>query len=378
MVRVKNICASRKLNIVEDIRQNGVAVMTLRELVDDFCLAQGNMREAGYPAQLRHGKWSWKELFRYTLWNIRKAVLNIDCRDHSIHLPKDCERIIAISVVDCYGKLHPLSFNSDWNTAKIRCMKVKCSCDNCGGENTLCAAIDSIKVTTETVVINGQDYTKTTWTRYDGSGAVQVQQKIPAWDVLTSAVVYNTLVETICNVETTTHGCIKATQANMDMLRSNCGCGNFLDQWNAWGYGWGDNRLNRELIPATYNYWGEWNRNAADPTIIHIFGNAIQGAHFGHNASQETQWRGGLRQVILDYQTNGETPETEILIPEYAVEAVQIGMVYRQKYLNPRINEGDKLMAKGAMRAAYRQVLAYLNPVIEEEVAKLQTNRRLW
>lgn len=364
---------------MQDLRQNGVAVMTLTDMVDDFCLAQGNLREAVYTASLRNAKWAWKDLFRTTLWNIRKAVLCVDCKDHSIRLPNDCERIISTSVVDCHGKLHPLSFNSDWNTAKITCMKVKCSCNNCGGQNTLCAAIDSINVTTEQITINGQSYPQTTWTRYDGSGAVQTQQKIPAWNVATNSVVFNTVVNTVCNVETTTNGCIKATQANMDMLRNNFGCGNFLDQWSAWGYGWGDNRLNQELILATYNYWGEWNYNAADRSIVHIFGNATQGnTHYGNTQDQENEWRNGLRQVILDYQTNGETPDTEILIPEYAVEAVEIGMVYRQKYLHPRINEGDKLAAKQAWRVSKRDVLAYLNPVIWEEVAKLQTNQRLW
>lgn len=364
---------------MESLRQDGIAVMTLVDMVDDFCLAQGNLREAVILASYRHARWSYKDYFRTTSWNIRKAVLCIDCKTGTIKLPDDCERPLAISVVDCHGKLHPLGFNSDWNTAKITCQKTGCSCGKCHGEGTLCGAIDSIKVVTETVIINDLPYTKTIWTRYDGSGAVQTQEKIPAWDVATSAVVYNTLVKTICNVETTENGCIKATQANMNTLRDNCGCGNFINEWNALGYNWGVYNLNRELIPAPYNYWGEWNFNAADGQIIHIFGNARQGVtHFNHNEVEENEWRSGLQQVILDYQTNGETPNTEILIPEYAVEAVQIGMVYRQKYLNPRMSEGDKREAKYAYRDAKVSVAKYLNPVLADNLAKLQTNVRLW
>lgn len=364
---------------MKNLREYGTAVMTLSDLVDDFCLAQNNMRETAILAQYRHARWSWKELFRTTLWNIRKAVLCVDCENHTIILPDDCEsnKIIAISVVDCYGKLHPLGFNSDWNTAKIKCTKVKCSCNSCGGEDSLCAAIDSISAVMETVVIRGTPYTKTTLTRCDAAGAVQTQETIPTWDESTGTVKDIVIIKTICNVEVTDKGCIKVTQPNMDLLRMYCGCGNFIDNWNSWGFGWGNNGLYRELIPAVYNYWGEWNYNAANPKIIHIFGTGRQ-QHFGNNDVQENEWRGSIRQVIVDYQTNGETPDTEILVPEYAVEAIEDGMFYRQKKLNPRASMGDREEARMAWERGKTSVAKYLNPMYMETIAKLQTNKRLW
>lgn len=361
---------------MKNLRQHGIAVMTLSDLVDDFCLAQGNMRESNYLQQVRNARWAWKELFRTTLWNIKKAVLCVDCEKHTIKLPDDCERVYNISVVDCRGKIHPLGFNSDWNTAQITCVKSKCSCNNCHGEDSLCAVIDSISAVVETVVIHGTNYTKTTLTRYDGSGAVQTQETIPVWDVDTDAVLYQTNVKTICNVEATTKGCIKATEANMSLLRDHCGCGNFLGDWNNLGQTWGNYNAYRELIPSPYNYYGEWNFNAADGQIVHIFGG--RNHHFNHNDEQESRWRSDVRQVIVEYLTNGETPDTEILVPEYAVECVQIGIVYRQKYLNMRVGEGDKVAAKMAWRAAKIDVAKYLNPMNMEVIAKLHTNARLW
>lgn len=359
---------------MENLRQYGFAVMPLSEVVDDFCLAQGNIRQAGYVAQLRHGRWSWKDMFRTTLWNIRMAVLSVDCKSNTITLPDDCERLVNISIVDCFGKRHPLGFNTDFNTAQITCLKPTCSC-GCKGENTLCAAIDSIKAVTETVVINGQNYTKTTLTRYDGSGSVQTQETIPAWDMEGGKVVYNTLVSTVCKVDTTESGCIKSTEGNMKLLRDHCGCGHFFDEWSALGFSWGGYNPFRQLMPAPYNYWGEFNFNAANPKIVHIFTSA---AHFGHTAEQEAEWRGNIRQVVVEYQTNGETPETEILIPEYAVEAIQIGMVYRQKYLHPKASAGEKQAARLEWNLAKVEVAKYLNPLNMEMVAKLQTNARLW
>lgn len=363
---------------MKNLRDHGVSVMTLSDVVDDFCLAQGNMRESLILAQYRHARWSWKELFRTALWSIRKAVLDVDCVSHTIRLPDDCEsnKVICLSVVDCHGKLHPLGFNTDWNTAKIKCAHTSCSCEACHGEDTLCGAIDSITAVTETVIIKGSPYTKTTYTRYSG-GAVQKEVIMPTYNALTTGIDYEKTITTICNVEVNERGCIKATQPNMDVLREYCGCGNFIDSWNSFGYGWGIDNAYKELIPTPTNYWGEWNFNAADEQIVHIFGHNYVN-HFGHNSEQENTWRGSIRQVILDYQTNGEAPETEILVPEYAVEAVQIGMVYRQKYLNPRIGEGDKMAAKQAWKAAKMDVVKYLNPINLNIIAALQTNPRRW
>jgi len=346
-------------------------------MVDDFCLAQGNMREALYMQQLRHAKWSWKDVYRGTIYDIKKTVLPIDCHNDTITLPNDCERVINLSVIDCRGILHPLGFNTALNTAEIRCLKSKCTCDICGGKDTLCGAIDSISATTVTVNIQGTDYTQTIYTKYAGDGIVQTQTTTPSWDTSTGTVIYNTTTETICNVETTDKGCIKATRPNMDLLRTRCGCGNFFSEWQNQGFFWENRNVYRELIPSAYNYWGEWNYNAADRQIIHIFG-GHERTHFGHTVEEEHEWRLSIRQIILSYQTNGEVPECEILVPEYAVEAVQIGMVYRQKYLNPRIGEGDKLNAKYAFRAAKQEVFKFLNPVRMEDITKMQTAPRPW
>lgn len=365
---------------MQTYRQFGVAAMTLSDVVDDFCLAQGNMKADRIAAQLRHGRWAWKQLFKTTLWEIRKAVIEVDCAAGTFVKPADCERLLSISVVDCFGKIHPLGFNSDRNTSSIRCPKIQCSCASCGGEGTLCSAIDAIQATTESVEINGTAYTKTTLTRYN-NGAVQRQITTPAWDVATSEVVYNTLVETICNVETTTEGCIKSTPHNAEILRTYCGCGLFLDQWTGMGYRWSSVGKFRELAAPAYNYWGEWNFNAADPNIVHVFGSnpSVFNLHFGNaDEEQERRWRSNIRQVIVDYQTNGEAPNTEILIPEYSVQAVQVGMLYQQKLYNPRVNVSEKKEYKGMFKAECMDVLKYLNPIHMEQVMDMQTRERKW
>jgi hypothetical protein len=362
---------------MEDLRIYGVSVKSASYVVDDFCLRQGNMRQSGIIQAYANLKWAWKDLFRYTLWDIKTAVLPVDCKHDTVHLPSDCERVINLSVVDKFGRLHPLGFNTDLNTTDIRCLKPKCSCKNCNGEDTLCSAIDAISATTSTVTIHDVAYTQTVLTRYNGSGAVQTQTTRPTWDEQQGKVVYDVIIETKCNLEVTDKGCIKITKPNMDLLRDNFGIGNFIDQWDAFGFSWGNQRAYRELIPTAKNYWGEWNYNTADREIIHIFGSEDR-RHFGHTEEQEHEWRNNIRQVILTYQTNGETPSQEIYIPDYAVLAVQIGMVYMQKMLSPKVNEEDKKAAKYAFSAEKNRVFKYLNPVRMEDVAKLQQAPHRW
>lgn len=351
--------------------------MTAQEVVDDFCLKQGNMRRAGILQAYVNLRWAYKDMFRYTLWDIKTQALPVDCHTDTINLPVDCERVINLSVVDMYGKLHPLGFNTDFNTTQIRCLKPKCGCGNCNGQNTLCSAIDSVSAVQTPVTIEGHSYMQTTIVRYNGNGTIQRQITQPSWDVESSSVIFNTSYETLCNVETTERGCIKITQPNMDALRTYAGCGNFIDNYRNMGFEWGNYSAYRQLIPSAPNYWGQWNYNAADRTIVHIFGHP-QNLHFNNTQEQEDEWRSNIRQVILSYQTNGETPGQEIMVPEYAVIAVQVGMAYMQKIVHPKASADDKREAKWAFNAEKNKVFTYLNPVRMTDMVNLQTAPHRW
>lgn len=349
---------------------NGEAVMTLTDLVDDFCLAQGNMRESTILAQYRHARWAWKELFRKTLWIQKNQVLDINCEDHTIVLPKDCDRLINIYVLDRQKKLQPLTCDPSISTVEITCIKTKCSCNTCNGQGTLCAAAESgITYSTETITIQGQQYTQETWVRYLG-GAIQQQQKIPTLTT-NNVVEYITNVSTICNIEVTDRGCIKPTPENMELLRNYCGCDTYPENQTGRRCDW---YRNTDLIPQPYNYWGYWNVNAADSSIIHIFRHQ-DGYNDNHFNSSEGNV---IDKVIVSYQTNGESPGQEILIPEYAVQAVQLGIMHQQKLFNTRESAGNKEYALQQWLRAKLDVNKYLNPIRLEDLAKLQTQLRRW
>lgn len=359
---------------MEILRQYGQTLMRLSDLVDDFCLRQGNMRQANYLRYLVFARWAWDDMYRDTIWNIKSVALQ-PCHDKghtTIKLPDNCERLVNISTVDRFGKLHPLTPDSDFNTVEVKCQKCACSCEKCHGKDTLCAVLDNVTYTTEQVDIKGTFYTLKTWIRYDGSGVLQKEQSIPTFDSASNSITYQTVFTILCNLDIDEKGCIKATAPNMSYLVDYCGWDGSNSWWNGWGATY---QPYKTLIPPVYNYFGYWKKNAADPQIIHLFRNEYP----VHNGSVENanHHSGGFGTIIVTYQTNGEVPDEEILVPQYAVAAVHIGMLYQQKVYNPK--DGDPNNAGlYKFNASKIKVMRYLNPIRMEVVEKLQQQARPW
>ena len=344
-----------------EYRQYGVAVRTLSDYVDRFCLKQGNVREAYYIRALVMAEDIWKDLYRNTIWTLQRAVLQVDHRKHTVKIPDNCERVINISVIDHHNKLHPLSENSDYNTTEILCSKSNCSCQNCHGENTLCPAIDNLTVSTEYITIKGVQYPQTTWIRYNPDGSLQQEQTIPGWNTATGNVTYTTQFTTLCNLEVTDKGCIKPTKPNIDLLYSFTG-------WDGLSFAWGEREL-RPIIPTERNYWGEYNYNANNPQIIQIFRHEHHDHHF-------PEWN-EIKNVILTFKTNGDAPGKEILIPEYAQKAMDAGIIWQQKSLNPRDSDRDD-QAYRKYRREKSLIFRYLNPVTMVTMQQLQQAPHRW
>lgn len=359
------------------LTQYGVAVKPLSDFVREYSLEQGNMKQTVIAANLKRAELVYKDLFRTTLWELRENVLTVDPKRHTITLPNDVERLISISVVDSLGKKQPLTFNPQFNTVEMQCPKNKCSCSKCHGKDTLCAAIDAITVKTNAIEIQGQTYTQTIRTRNNGTGAIENEIITPYYNDVTEQVEYITSWETICNVEMTTTGCIAPTAPNMQTMIEYLG-------YPATGYlGW-DTPVLRQLIPVSFNYYGEWNYNSVAKDIIHIFRpKSRTGTPQGptvinpYNGQEETL-ENDICKVIICYQTNGETPGAEILIPDYAELAVKIGMQYRTEQLRPRPNMNLVQSLKYAFREEKHKVFKFLNPFKLDDLAKQQTLPKYW
>lgn len=366
-----------------ELRQFGVSVLTMGTAVRTFCLEQGNMKEVMFLKNLKHAEYSWKEIFRKTLWEIKTVALTM-CNE-TITLPDDCEKLINISVVDRFGRQHPLTQDTDLNTAKIRCTHGPCSCSKCKGEDTLCGVLDSMAVATETIIIQGQSYTKTTYTRIGANGDILEVIDMPTLNATTDAVSIIRSQKTVCTVDVDDKGCIKASAPNMSILTGAFGLVDGLFGIGIGPFGWnGYNATYRELIPAVYNYWGYYNRNAQNPQIIHIFRAGPKSVPFSNDQNNNTSEEilesnvaANTGTILVSYQTNGETPGEEIIIPEYCIDALFAGIMYRQAKLNPKDRDKDGSMYN-LFRKERTNLFKYLNPVNLEVVAKLATQARPW
>lgn len=372
--RSANIYHQEKGCIISMLTLNGVEVIPLSKIVKELCLKQGNLKETGSFQQLVYARWAWKELFRKYIWQIRNQVLTVDCDTHTIQLPPDCERLINIYVIDRQGKLEPLTCDPGLNTVEIKCIVPPCSCTQCKGEGTLCAAAEAgVTYTTETVTIQDVDYTMQVWVRYNGNGAIQRQRLVPTLNSATNTVVISDQIETICNIETTEKGCIKPTPSNMEALRSFCGCATFPETQTGRRHSWYNNRTG--LVPQPYNYYGYWNVNAADSSLIHIFRYDRTLGNIPKNLPNPDNV---INKVIVSYQTNGEVPGDEIMVPQYAQMAMDAGIMWQQKFFNTRMGANEKEYAKQQFMAARLDLNKHLNPIRMEDIAKLQTQLRRW
>ena len=354
---------------MESLRQYGVAVVPMGQFVRTYCLESGNMKQSMFLKNLQHAKWAWKEIFRQSLWEIKTVAVQM-C-DRTITLPDDCERLINISVVDVFRRLHPLTFDSDLNTARINCIQNSCSCTACGGTNTLCGALDNITMTTETIEIQGEDYTKTTWVRSNGCGDIEQVTRTPMLNASTNEVEYVDSKEMLCQVDVDSNGCIRATQPNYDILVRYCGCGTDSFNGGIGPLGW-TTSVYSPIIPAVYNSWGYYNFNAANRSMVHIFRNERNSTCSEDNPD----WQ-DIGTILVSYQTNGETPGEEILIPEYAYDALLSGIIYRQHRLNPKDGDKDQVFYNH-FRRDRMSIARYLNPVNMDQIEKLHTQKRPW
>lgn len=364
------------------ITERGVGVITLGNLVDNFCAEQGNAREANITKMLVHAKWVWKDIFRTAIAQNKTQVFA--AHKSSFRLPNDCQRIYNISVVDHCGVLHPLTFNPDANTAQVRC--VKCSCKKCGGSGTLCGAMDNVTATQTFATYTNPLFPTitvslptTTWVIVNACGDIQKVTKypVPQWNG-PAFVRYTTdvVTDTICNVEVNSDGCIVPTEANLDILANNLSPWGFnKNNWNGFLYV-GTDHWHRELLEPPFNYYGFWNYNAADDQIIHVFRNYICPKCNQRNCCDPTHDRENIGSIIVSYLTNGEEPGKEILVPEYAYEAMTLGMMYRMKALS--MKQTNSTEAKYMYRDAKKKIMEFLNPIRLDDVYKIQSTKILW
>jgi hypothetical protein len=146
------------------------------------------------------------------------------------------------------------------------------------------------------------------------------------------------------------------------------------------GYGYGG-FVNpyRSVAPVSYNFFGYFNWDAASRSIIHIF-RTSSNIYLNNKKKCEEDCKGvenEIVKVIISYQTSGSTPGEEILIPEYAVMAMDAGILWQQSLFNAMDRDRGR-KNEYYFNSQKTELNKYLNPIRIDDVKKVQTNLRPW
>lgn len=349
----------------------GMPVMTLSKVVTDLNIEQENVKQNHFVSNMVRAKWIWKDILYNVAWSLSQEIVYVI--DGKIKLPKNLVRLVNISVMDKCGNLQPLSYNPAINTLDLSCAPTNtCSCPNCGGDGTFCSSLDTIQVTEEEVEIKGTTYIRKIYVRGDSTGAIYRITENPTFSPSDEGVVTVENRELLCNVDVNETGCITATEPNRHKLLTYCGCWLPYNAQYALGngaycgaarYPYSDlgDHLNHDCtrtVPVLSNDYGYYNWDAIAGDVIHV--KHVKAA-----------------KLIIAYQTNGEG-SSEMLVPEYAVDAVKFGIVWRQKAFSPVVSRLEKRGAATDYQNAKDELWIFKNPMRMDDFIKAQTILPKW
>ncbi len=360
----------------------GTPVISISKVVKNLMMEQGNSNQNHYADNLVRAFRVFKDLLNDTIWSVRYKVINVDKTDNSIILPEDLNLLININVVNHCGDLVPLASNPKMNTLSLLCAPKSCSCSGCKGDGTLCDALDAITAVDETVMINGYPFTIKTWIQKCDDGLIRkvIERPYPVLPYPVDSapeVTIKTEYETLCTLEVTSKNCIKKTEANHRLLLHHCGC--YIPGWQSQMCGYYAGAFN-PLSPAM---------NLTDINPNGINANWIKEYYCENNYFPKSDygywnWAANARdkiflkmirtdKVIICYQTSGDDCSgQEIVLPEYALDAMMYGIIWRQTAFSPIFSRSDKQFAESNYIKKKDELRAYLSPVAPEALLQLQ------
>ena len=321
-----------------------IPAQTLAEVVDQYMMLAFNDKRKYYLNYLVAAQWAWKELLWDTIWQVKSKYVTVDktTTPYSIELPQDILRLLNVSVADSCNNLQPFSVNNAMNTLVKPQQKKNCSSHGVVGcEDALCDTIDSVTIIMKDIMINGVAYTEKIWTKRNTNGDLLQIKETPVKNFAadgTFTVIIDTQEKLICTLEVNQAGCVLPTPNNLKLVMYHCGaclpsCMDIICATD---------------LPKTPNPFGRFKEE-------------------GNRVFLETK----EDQVIISYQTNGNCPGEEILVPEIAVDAVMFGMNYRIKAFVTGVSQGDKEASKRAFGNACEKLDHFLHPIRVEAFMRI-------
>lgn len=365
--------------------------MALSEVCDEFMINRGIDKKKYFPRYMVIAKRSWQKLFWNTIWSTYSSwqTVQVGTPYNYVNVPKGTTRIFTASIQDHHGRIQPLFYNGQLNIIPQptypTCGCTQCQCDG------LCDAIGSTTLTTKLLfTINGVNYYEKTWIKSCPNGDIIQWSEIPTKkynDFIGQSGDYNadynndfstgnpslsnfdivtqTFQKKLCSLEVRPCGCPLPTPQNIQLINTFCGCffpGGF---WT-----WKHEHKPTFLDDINPNYYGEVKLSECGTKL-----------YFRPTRHWETLNPTNPlipTYLLINGQTNGLDCTDEVLVPEYALDAMWDSMFYRSIKLKSNYSLSEKTDAKYQMNDSINGIIMFLNPLNLQEIANVQNGPILW
>ena len=365
-----------------------VAQFTIQQAVDLYYIDNEVAKKKYMAATIVTARFVWKDIFKNTLWTTLsewKTVQKGDPYDYVL-VPENAERIFSVSVVDDCGNLVPIYYNNRLNIVRKPTVK-KCGCTvcNCAG---LCADANALQMTTKLIfTINGVNYYQKIWVETCNNGDVIEYTETPVkkYNDLTGdggdfnddynddfsigqvpfsdfTIIYIKAQRKICKLEVLPCGCPVESESNIEIFNTFCGC--FLDCCSPRKKKCCDDFL----ANPNPNFRGEVKLSECNTKIYYKPSN-----HWRQISNRKTP-----EFLLINFQTNAETCNENVLIPEYALAVLFDGIDLAKKKRKDKYSINEKLAAKWQYEDSRNKLILYLNPFSLEELAAIQESVIRW
>lgn len=360
----------------------------ISENLDRYLALRGVDKKKYYAKYLIAAGKAWEELFQKTLWVVKSVWLELHDGDPYpfIKIPRDCLRWFSATEVDKSGNMQQLYYNSQLNIIpKPTTKKCGCSGCDCGG---LCEDVNSFTLTTKLFfTINGVDYYEKTWLKYCPNGDILEYKETPVKkyndfvgdggdfnsdfndDFLIGAsplsnfnIVTQTSQRKICALTVRPCGCPEDTQQNEQVIMDFCSC--FLPIFSLRRH-----QHRKQYVENT-------NNNFRGEIKISECGTKIYFKHSRH--WKKVSDKKFPEFLLFNYQTNGRSPNSETLVPDYAEMALWKGTDYFTKMFNNTYSWADKQAAKYEYESAINDIILFLSPIDFHFINNIQDEAIRW
>jgi hypothetical protein len=360
---------------------------TISELTDRFLIRNSIEKKKYFSKYLVIAGEVWEDIFQQTLWCIKSVWMPTKLGEpfNYVDMPSDCLRLLSVGVDDKCDLIQPLFYNTQLNiVSKPKVKKCGCTCD-CGG---LCDAVNSLTTTTKLIfTINGLPYYQKCWMEICPNGDVLEYCETPTkkyntltgdsgdfsddynndYDIAAAPFSAYEIVTVpsqrkVCKLEVNPCGCPVESETNCQALIDSCGC----------SISWGCRTKKKHCKQFTENI----NSNRLGEIKLSDCGTKIY-----YRANRH--WRTVAKKefpdyLLVNYQTTGETPGAETLIPKYARNVFYAGLDNARKEYNSSFGIGEKQASCYKYHDEKAKIMAFMNPIDLEFVANVQNSPILW